>query len=145
MSGFIKFAIIAGIILYVGTQALKTFKAKGDLTVKVTQYLDQVDARSMNSVKSSLVADAKTMGITLLPDNIQIGYDDTDVQSAAQQIVGGRLGTKFTNKRVTIICRYTAKVVGVPVSLEVNEFKIVQVAAPTYTPHKAAQEVLDSD
>lgn len=135
--------VVLGII-YTGTQALTVYKAKEDLSVRVKHYLDFVDEKSTNEVKTHLVQDAQKLGLALAADNIYITYEDTDIQSMAQQIVGHRLGAQYKNKRVVITLRYTAHVVGVPVAQEVSEFKIVQVAAPVLPPTKQAQELLDT-
>ena len=144
MRGFIIVVILV-VLGYAGTQTLTAFKVKGDLTTKVQHYLDLVDAKSIESVKRDLTKDAKELGVTLAPENIVIGYEDTDVQSLAQKMVGGKLGAQFQNKKVTIVVRYTARIALVSVGQQITEMKYVQVAAPVIPPTKAAQELLDSN
>ncbi|MEI6083479.1 MAG: hypothetical protein WCS70_04180 [Verrucomicrobiota bacterium] len=131
-------------VFYVGAQALTVYKVKDDLAKQTQHYLDFVDEKSMADVKRDLAAEAKKLGITLSPDNIYITYEDTDIQSMAQRIVGRKLGAQYSNKRVVITVRYTAHIALLPLAQEVSEFKIVQVAAPVIPANKQAQELLDT-
>jgi len=140
----IVIVIVALAVIYIGAQAMTVYKAKGDLATKVEHYLDFVDEKSMDAVKRDLVGDAKKLGIALSPDNIYITYEDTDIQSMAQKLVGKKLGAQYHNKRVVITVRYTAHIALLPLAREVSEFKIVQVAAPVIPPSKQVQELLDT-
>ena len=140
----IVIVIVALVVLYLGVQVMTTFKAKADLADVVKHYLDFVDEKSVTSVKQDLARDAQKLGIALVPEHIYITYEDTDIQSMAQRIVGGKLGAQYQNKRVVITAQYTASIAWLPFAQEVSEFKIVQVAAPVIPPTKQAQEVLDT-
>jgi hypothetical protein len=144
MKGGIAAIVVALVVIYVGAQALTAYRTKGELAQTVRKFLDFVDEKSIPTVKRDLARDAEKIGIKLSPDNIYITYEDTDIQSAAQRLVGGKLGAQFQNKRVVITVRYTAHIAMLPVPLEVSEFKITQVAAPVIPPSRAAQELLDS-
>ena len=132
--------VIAG-----GVQATKMFKANSDLQGRAEHHLDFVDEKSIDSVKKELVADAEKLGIDLPASNIDIEYKDTDVQSLAQRMVGGRLGAQYTNKSIRITAHYKARILLVPVTQTVDATGIRQVAAPVLPPSKATQELLDSN
>ncbi|MCG3149511.1 MAG: hypothetical protein PCFJNLEI_02974 [Verrucomicrobiae bacterium] len=144
MRSAIVTVVVALVVIYIGAQALTVYRAKGELRQTVKRYLDFVDDNNSAEVKRDLVRDAQKLGVTLSPDNIHITYGDTDVQSAAQQLVGRKLGAQYHNKRVVITVRYTAHVVMLPVALEVSEFKITQVSAPVIPPSREVQELLDT-
>ena len=144
MKAFIWIVIVVLLITGV-VQASKMFKANTDLQSRAEHYLDFVDEASMESVKNDLAADAKKLDIDLPTSNIEISYKDTDQRTMAQKMVGGRLGTQFTNKLITITAHYTARILLVPVTQTVDAHRIRSVAAPVLPPSKATQELLDSN
>ncbi len=141
----IVIVVILIVLFYFGTQTMTMFKVKGEFEPKVERQLDFVDEKNQADVKKTLIDEAKKLGITLAPENIYITYEDTDVQSYAQRVVGSKLGAQFKNKRVVITTQYKYPVAAIPVEQEVSKYKIRQVEAPQLPPSKAAQEVLDSN
>jgi len=142
-----KAIVITTVVVMVfcaGLQVLTTFKTNSDLSDLAKRYLELVDGKSAVSVKQDLARDAQKLGVTLAPEHIQITYEDTDIQSMAQRIVGRKLGAQYQNKRVGIVIHYTAHIALLPFAQEVAEMKIIQVAAPVIPPTKQAQELLDS-
>jgi F0F1-type ATP synthase membrane subunit a len=137
--------VVALVVVFYLTAKFSTiYKSRGDLQRRVEYQLDFVDNTSMESVKQDLVRDAARFGLALSTNDIHILYEDTTVQSVAQQIVGSRLGATFTNKRVAIDLNYTVSVLGIPFNQSITQSKIKQVAAPRTLPNKAAQEALDT-
>ena len=130
--------LITGIV-----QASKMWKATSDLQARAEHYLDFVDEKSIDSVKKDLAAEAGKLGIDLPVGNIEIEYKDTEQQTLAQKIVGGKLGAQFTNKLVHIGARYTAHILLVPITQTVSASHIRQVAAPVLPPSKATRELLE--
>ncbi len=141
----IVIVVILIVVFYAGTQAMTMFKVKGEFTTKVERQLDFVDETNQADVKKTLIEEAKKLEIPLRAENIYITYEDTDIQSYAQRVVGGKLGATFKNKRVVITAQYKYPIAAIPVDQEVSTFKIRQVQAPQLPPSKAAQEVLDSN
>jgi len=138
--------IVIVVLLITGVvQASKMWKATSDLQARAEHYLDFVDEKSFDGVKKDLVADAGKLGIDLPVDNIEIEYKDTEQKTLAQKMVGGKLGTQFSNKLVHIGAHYTAHVLLIPVTQTVSASHIRQVAAPVLPPSKAMQELLDSN
>ncbi len=138
--------IIVAVILvvYLTSQVSTMYKVKGDLENRVEFRLDFVDESSMDMVKRDLVADAKKLGIDLVPEHIDIEYKDTDVQSYAQKVVARKLDTQYKNKQVGINAEYDAHLLGFPIHQTVTASKVKQVAAPVLPPSKAVQELLDA-
>jgi hypothetical protein len=138
--------IVLVVLLLTGVvQASKMWKATIDLQTRAEHYLDFVDENSFDSVKKDLVSDASKMGIDLPVGNIEIEYKDTEQQTLAQKLVGGKIGAQFTNKLVHIGAHYTAHILLIPVTQTVSASHIRQVAAPVLPPNKATQELLDSN
>jgi len=118
-------------------------RAKGDLDTFVQRTLDFVDETAKDSVKTDIVQTAHKLGIEVETGDIDVVYEDSDVPTIPQRMVG-RLNAQFTNKRVVISLRYVAHVLGLPVHQQITAAKIRQVAAPVMHPNKATQELLDS-
>jgi hypothetical protein len=135
--------ILLVVLGYGFVQGLNVFKAKSDFAARVEHQLDFVSEGSTDSVKQDLVQEAQKFGIELAPANIRITYEDTDVRSVAQQIVGNKLGTQFTNKRVTISLRYNAHILGIPFNQEITQSKIKQVGAPRMPMRSEERQLLD--
>lgn len=144
MSKAIVIVVVLGLILYGMSETMGMYKVKGDLEKKVDGFLDAVSETTMPAVKKDVAAAAQKLGVTVSADDVHIAYEDTDIQSVAQKLVGGKLGTQFTNKRVTIDFNYVARVIGIPFSHRIEVSRIRQVAAPKLAPSRAAQEVLDT-
>ena len=111
-------------------QWVKTFKARDDMAARVESQLDLVDSNSIDSVRQTLVQQARDLGITLAPADIHITYEDTEQRTLAQQIVGNKLGTQFVNKRAAISLHYTARILGFPVAEDISNAHVRQVEAP---------------
>ena len=141
-----KAAIVVILLLVVGygfVQGIKVYKTKTDLETRLERQLDFVDPTTMNSVKQTLVQEAQGLGVQLSPDNIRIAYEDTEIRSVAQQIVGKKLGAQFTNKRITIDVHYTARILGIPFGQDINSTKIRQVEAPRMPLRSEERQLLD--
>jgi hypothetical protein len=142
-----KAAIIVILLLVLGygfVQGLKVYKMKGDFGARVERELNFVDNNSMDAAKQDLVQEAQKFGIELTPDNIRIAYEDTEQRSVAQQLVGNKLGTQFTNKRITINVHYTARILGLPFGQDITSSKIKQAEAPRMPVPPSTRELLDS-
>jgi hypothetical protein len=137
--------VIVGLLITGVVQGSRMFKANTDLQTRAEHYLDFVDEKSFDSVKTDLATEAGKMGIDLPVSNIDIEYTDTDQQTMAQKMVGGRLGAQFTNKMVRISAHYTVRILLIPVTQTVDAHHIRSVAAPVLPPSKATQELLDSN
>jgi hypothetical protein len=135
--------ILLVVLGYGFVQGLNVFKAKSDFAARVEHQLDFVSDSSTDSVKQDLVKEAQKFGIELAPTDIHISYEDTEVRSVAQQIVGNRLGAQFTNKRVTINVRYDAHILGIPFSQEITQSKIKQVGATRMPMRTEERQLLD--
>jgi hypothetical protein len=141
-------AIVIVVVVLLGAYGLVEFftmhKRRAELQERVTKYLAFVDEHSLDSVRQDLIKDAATLGIRLRPDHIHITYEDTDIRSAAQKLVGQRLGAQYTNKRVVITIEYQTSVAGLPWSQTVSDYAIRQIAAPVLPPRRDMQELLDT-
>ena len=84
-------------------------------------------------------------GGELAPDDIQFQYKDTDIESYAQRLVGGKIGAQFKNKLVIITVQYTARVLFIPFQQEISRQKVRQVEAPRIPVNQATQELLDAN
>ena len=132
--------VVAGFAVVQGSAA---YKARIDLAQRVEYQLDFVDQSSMNSVKQDIIHDAAKVGIDLRPHDIHIAYEDTEVRSVAQQIVGGRIGTQFTNKRISITVQYKMHILGIPFGQDITRSKIKQVGAPRMPMRSEERQLLD--
>lgn len=113
-------------IIYGGAKFATIYKSKDDLTRRVEYQLDFVDEKSMDQVKADLVHDAQRFGIELLPENINIVYEDTDKRTLPQKMVEGKVA-EFTNKQVAIDVHYVARLLGYPLKQEIVRTKIKQI------------------
>lgn len=127
MRGAVAVLIALVLVGYVSIKAATAFKAKTDIAQRVEHYLDFVDETSIESVKQDLIRDAKKFGVDLGPENIKVLYQDTELRTAAQQMVGGRLGAQFINKQVAISVNYQVRILGFPLKQDVTNSKIRQI------------------
>ena len=122
--------IIVLLIVVLGGYAVAQFstayKAKSDLEQRVEYHLDFVDETSLTSVKQDIIHDAQKFGVALTPANINILYENTDMQTLAQKLTA-KTGAQFVNKRVAIEVHYTARVVGMPLAQEIAKSKLKKV------------------
>lgn len=132
------------LVVVLSIQVSTMYKAKFDLQNRVEYRLDLMDETSLDSVKQDIIADAGKLGIDLTPRNITVVYQDTDVLSYAQKVVGGKLHVQYKNKQVALNIEYDAHVLGFRVHQRVTAAKIKQVSAPEAPTSRAAQELLDS-
>jgi hypothetical protein len=131
---------------YVGVKAAMLYNAKTDFASRVEYRLDFVDEASIDSVKQDLVHEAQNFGIQLVPENIQVLYEDTERRTVAQQIEGNRIaGTQFTNKQITIHVHYAIRILGIPIGQEITRTKIKQVQAPLHQPGPEMRQLLDEN
>ncbi|HUI08607.1 MAG TPA: hypothetical protein VL486_16525 [Verrucomicrobiae bacterium] len=140
-----KTVIVLLLVVVIGlgfVQWVKAFKARSDMAGRVEQQLDMVDSNSIDSVKQTLVQEARKLGITLRPDNVHITYEDTEQRTLAQEIVGKKLGAQFVNKRATITVHYTARILGFPIAEDITNSHIRQVEAPRMPVPRQEQELL---
>ena len=138
--------IILILVVVIGfgfVQSVKVFKAKTDMAARVEHQLDMVDSNSINSVKQTLVQEARDLGVTLIPDNIYITYEDTERRTLAQKIVGNKLGAQFVNKRAAISVHYTARILGFPIAEDISNAHIRQVEAPRMPVPQQERDLLD--
>jgi hypothetical protein len=138
--------IILILVVVVGlafVQWVNAFKARSDLAARVERQLDLVDSNAIDSVKQTLVQQARQIGIALSPDNIQITYEDTEQRTLAQKIVGKKIGAQFVNKRATISVHYIARILGLPVSEDVSNSHVRQVEAPRMPVPREERQLLD--
>ena len=142
MKGFI-YAVIGALIAYGFVQWVRNFKAQSDFSERVDGQVNFVDANSMDSVKQTLIADAKNLGIDIAADNIHIAYEDTDQQTVAESLVSKKIGVDFINKRVTITVDYVQHILGIPVHESVTQSRIKQVQAPRKRVSPEMQQLLD--
>ena len=143
MRSTIVIVVVLLLSVYAIAQVGAMYRAKGDLESFVQRTLDFVDETAKDSVKADVIQTAHKLGIEISANNIDIVYEDSDLPSIPQRMVG-RLGAQFANKRVGISLRYVASVMGLPVHQQISASKIRQVAAPVIQPSKAAQELLDN-
>ena len=143
MKGFI---IIVIVVLegYAGVKGIEMFKTYSDFGDRVEHRLDYVDENSMDSVKQDIVADARKFGIDVVPNNINILYEDTDRRTVAQGIVGSRLGAQFVNKSIAIDVTYVDHILGIPFHHDVLRTKIKSVQAPRLEPSNEMKQLLDA-
>ena len=142
-----KASIIVLVIIligYAGVKGMEMFKTRGDFAERVDKQLNFVDENSMDSVRRDLIADAKKLGIDIVPADIQIGYEDTEQHTVAQKLVGRKLDVQFVNKRVTIRVDYVQHILGIPFHQNVTEVHIRQVEAPRKEPSPEMKQLLDS-
>jgi hypothetical protein len=65
------------------------------------------------------------VGIDLVPDNIQISYEDTDQQTMAEHFTA-KIAT-FVNKRATIHLSYDARLAGISIRQRIQDSRIRQI------------------
>ncbi len=141
-----KGVIILIVVLAIGlgmVQGMKLFKAKSDFTERVDHELNYVDNSPVDTVKKDLVQEAQKYGIQLAPENIQVSMEDSEQRTVAQKLVANKLGTQYTNKKVTIKLNYTARVLGIPLGQEITSSKIKQVEAPRMPERPEERKLLD--
>jgi preprotein translocase subunit SecF len=141
-----KGVIILIVVLAIGlgmVQGMKLFKAKSDFTERVDRELNFVDSSPVDAVKHDLVQEAQKYGIQLAPENIQVSMEDTEQRTVAQKLVANKLGTQYTNKKVTIKLNYTARILGIPLGQEITSSKIKQVEAPRMPMPAEERKLLD--
>jgi ABC-type molybdate transport system ATPase subunit len=143
MKGLI-IAVIVVAIGYGAVQWMEVFKANSDFSDKVAGQLNFVTENSMDAVKQSVIADAKALGIDITANDIHIGYEDTEQQSVAQNLVGKKIGVDFVNKLVTIKVDYVQHILGIPCHENVTQAKVVQVQAPRKQTSPEMQQLLDA-
>ena len=141
-----KGVIIGIIVLAIGygvVQGMKLFKAKSDFTGRVDRELTFVDNSPVDTVKQDLVQEAQKYGIELAPQNIRVSLEDTEQRTVAQKLVANKLGTQYTNKRITIRINYTARILGIPFDQDITSSTIKQVEAPRMPMRPEERQLLD--
>jgi len=129
--------------IYGVVQVSTMYRAHGDLETSVQHTLDAVDENAKDSVKPGIVEAAHKLGIEVLPGDIDVVCENTDVQPFQQRVVSKPLHAKANNLRVTISLHYVARVIGWPVPQQITVFT-VRHAPMVIQPSKATQELLDS-
>jgi len=143
MKGVIT-AVVVVAIGYGLVQWMEIFKANSDFSDKVDHQLNFVNENSMDTVKQSVIADAKALGIDVKPNDVRIGYEDTEQQTVAQGFVGKKIGVDFVNKRVTITVDYVAHILGIPCHENVTQSGIRQVQAPRKRESPELEQLLNA-
>ncbi|HVM60208.1 MAG TPA: hypothetical protein VMV72_05010 [Verrucomicrobiae bacterium] len=141
-----KGLIIAVVVVLIGygfVQWARNFKARSDFDAQVYDQLNFVDPNSMDSVRQTLMADAKNLGIDLAADDIHIAYEDTDEQTVAESLVSKKIGVDFINKRVTITVDYVQHILGISFHHNIMHTRIKQVQAPRKRISPEMQQLLD--
>jgi hypothetical protein len=131
--------VLAG---YAVAQFSTAYKAKSDLERRVEYHLDFVDETSLKSVKQDIIHDAQKFGVALTPANINILYENTDLQTMAQKLTA-KTGAQFINKRVAIEVHYTARVLGMPLAQGIAKSKLKQVQVRSNNQNSELKQVLD--
>ncbi|MGD1021083.1 MAG: hypothetical protein ABSA12_17395 [Verrucomicrobiia bacterium] len=143
MKGFIITVIVVA-IAYGAIQWMEIFKANTDFAGRVGAQVNLVDPNSMDTVKQSLIADAKSLGIDITTNDIHITYEDTEQQTVAQNLVGKKIGVDFVNKLVTIKVDYVQRILGIPCHENVTQAGIRQTQAPRKQTSPEMQQLLDA-
>jgi hypothetical protein len=107
--------VVIGVAIYQVSTATAT---RMTLNSRVGSRLDEVDANTMDRVRQEVIADAGKLGLVLKTAQIGIQYEDSNVEAAAQRLVG-KIGMQFQNKRATIVVHYDASICGVPWAQEI--------------------------
>ena len=142
-----KGVIIAVVVVVIGygmVQWMENLKAKTDFDERVDHQLDFVNENSMDTVKQSVVTDAKGLGIDITTNDVHITYEDTEQQTVAQNLVSKKIGVDFVNKLVTIKVDYVQHILGVPCHENVTQARIVSVQAPRKRSSPEMQQLLDA-
>jgi hypothetical protein len=143
MKGFIIVVLVV-VIGYGVVQWMEVFKANSDFGERVDHQLNFVGENSMDTVKQSVIADAKGLGIDVTTNDIQIAYEDTEQATVAQNLVSKKIGVDFVNKRVSITVDYVQHILGIPCHEKVTEARIRQVQAPRKQSSPEMQQLLDA-
>ena len=98
----------------------------------------------MDTVKQSVIADAKGLGIDITTNDIQITYEDTEQTTVAQSLVSKKIGVDFINKRVNITVDYVQRILGIPSHQSVTQTRIRQIQAPRKQSSPEMQQLLDA-
>ncbi len=143
MKGFILTVLVV-VIGYGFVQWVEIFKANTDFAGRVGAQVNLVDPNSMDTVKQSLIADAKSLGIDITTNDIHITYEDTEQQTVAQNLVSKKIGVDFVNKLVTIKVDYVQHILGIPRHESTTQAGIRQVQAPRKQSSPEMQQLLDA-
>ena len=143
MKGFI-IAVVVVVIGYGVVQWMEVFKANSDFGERVDRQINFVNENSMDTVKQSVIADAKTLGIDVTTNDIHIAYEDTEQQTVAQSLVSKKIGVDFVNKLVTIKVDYVQHILGIPCRENVTQARIVSVQGPRKRSSPEMQQLLDA-
>jgi hypothetical protein len=125
MKKFLIAVAVIGLIGYIASQWADIYSVKSSLEKVVEEQLYLVNENSQPAVKQKLVVEARKLGIDLVPDDIHIRYEDTDIRSIAQKLTSKI--AEFVNKRVTIQLSYNARLVAIPLRLQIEHSRIRQI------------------
>jgi hypothetical protein len=142
-----KGLIIAVVVVAIGygvVQWMEVFKANSDFAEKVDGQINFVDEHSMDTVKQSVVAAAKALGIEITTNDVRIAYEDTEQATVAQNLVSKKIGVDYMNKRVSITVDYIQHILGIPCHENVTQTRIRQVQAPRKQSSPEMQQLLDA-
>jgi hypothetical protein len=143
MKGFI-IAVLVIVVGYGFVRWVEVFKANADFSDRVAHQVDFVDEKSMDTVKQSVIADAKALGIDIAANDVHITYEDTEQQTVAQNLVGKKIGVDFVNKLATIKVDYVQHILGIPCHESVTQAHIRSVQAPRKQSSPEMQQLLDA-
>ncbi len=130
-----KIIIVLAVVLAVGytiSEYTTVYQNKAALGERVTQYLDSVDERSLDQVKTNLVQDAAKLDVVLDPAQIHIVYEDTDRATGPQRFLTKL--AEFENKKIDIKISYIDTVLGIKLRQEIARTKIKQIRVRQKTP-----------
>ena len=143
MKGFIIVVLVV-VIGYGFVQWVQVFKANNDFAEKVDHQVNFVDENSMDTVKQSVISDAKGFGIDVTTNDIRIAYEDTEQQTVAQNLVNKKIGVDFINKLVTIKVDYVQHILGVPCHESITQARVRSIQAPRKRSSPEMQQLLDA-
>jgi len=96
------------------------------------------------TVKQSVIADAKSLGIDITANDVHIASEDTEQHTVAENLVSKKIGVDFVNKLVTIKVDYVQHILGIPCHENVTQARIRSVQAPRKQSSPEMQQLLDA-
>jgi hypothetical protein len=143
MKGLI-IAVLVVVIGYGFVQWVEIFKTNTDFAERVDRQINFVAENSMDTVKQSVIADAKSLGIDITANDVHIASEDTEQHTVAENLVSKKIGVDFVNKLVTIKVDYVQHIFGIPCHENVTQARIRSVQAPRKQSSPEMQQLLDA-
>ena len=127
------YALLAVVVVaagYVVVDWSRVYKQKTAMEERVEARLPSILSESEDAVREALAQEAKELGIVVKASDIRVAQEDTQVLTPAQQAMAET--TRFTNKKVQVELRYTARLAGVRTRQHILATSIQQVSAQMY-------------